>query len=228
MKIHATVIFCLFSTFLFSQNNSLEVYSSVNRSAITKTDLYKDFILSMNYGVNYNFITDKKYNWTVGLRYANYSVKEKKELFWGSQFNGQGGTYGTKTETKFVDRFYFFEIPVGVKYTFLNKKIKLFFELSINPVVFINSKSESFHKIPGEPVIENEIKGDGYDLRKFNFFGELGVGVQWPVSKRINMQLRPSGRVQLLSSAEDANRGGRLLAIGLSFGVNYELHQIDQ
>ena len=100
--------------------------------------------------------------------------------------------------------------------------------LFTNPTIFLKHRNKTKIEVPDEPDIENNYHFDNYYLRKYNFFSELGIGLQWPLAKRLNMQFRPSGRFQLLSAMEESVNNSRLFAWGINLGINYSLHDNSQ
>lgn len=231
MKIAFFTLLFFTSFIVYSQNaNSVEIYASPNYTNYTNKLVNDDGAISYNFGVGYNFLTEKEWNWTIGLRFADFATKySNNNLRWGTQHNGQGGSDPTLpsgegiTGITFKNHYYFLEMPIGIKYRLLNKKIKLFVEPTVNPTIFLTHRNDIAKKYEENPD-ELEISSDGYSsIRKFNFFGEIGMGVEAPLGERLALLIRPSARVQLFSAAKDSVSKSKFYSMGVKLGVVYSV-----
>ncbi|MEO1263133.1 MAG: outer membrane beta-barrel protein [Bacteroidota bacterium] len=225
-------LFCFFclSTFLIGQNNSFEIYGSANHSGFTNAIIDFDKVLSVGFGVGYNYGINEKLQLTAGLRFADYvNEYSNDDLRWGTQHDGQGGFDSTIVDGEgisgltFKHHYYFLEMPLGIKYYLIDKKAKLFLEPTLNPSLFLTHRTDINVRMNDSDDI-NEIDSGGYtDLRRINVFGEMGIGLQIPLFKNMDLQIRTSGRMQLMDAANNSATGAKLYSWAAKVGFVYLL-----
>ena len=230
MKNLLIAIFIFYPIILFCQKgNSFEIYASPNFTYYTKSLVNDKAVVTYNFGVGYNYKRSEKMDWTVGLRFADFSTKYSNDnLRWGTQHDGNGGfdpnlPGGPVTGLTFKHHYYFLEMPIGIKYKLLENKVHVFIEPTINPAMFLTHRTDIEKRYDQQPDRATISSGGYTSLRKFNFFGELGIGIGIPLSEKLDLHIRPSARIQLLSAAEKSFTNARLYSFGVKLGVNYLL-----
>ena len=230
MKLFFSTLLFFISISLVAQNdNSIEMYVSPNYTNYTNKLVDEEGGVTYNFGVGYNFKSGKKWNLTAGLRFADFVTKYSEDNFrWGTQFvNGEFDPEAPSGEDitgiTFKNHYYFLEMPVGIKYRVINEKIKFFVEPTINPALFLTHRNDITKRYEQEPD-DLEISSDGFsDVRKFNFFGEIGIGIEVPVGENLSIQVRPSARMQLLSVSNNSQSESKFYSLGMKVGVLYNL-----
>lgn len=230
MKYLSIVFFTCISCFLMAQNNSFEFYAAPNKVGLTKSTVAYDQAFSYSFGVGYNHALSEKLSLTAGLRFSDFVTKySNDELRWGTQHDGSGGvdpgapSGESITGITFKNHYYYFEVPLGVKYNLLNKNFRLFVEPTINPSLYLTHRND-IEKRYGEGVSTTEIESNTIpNIRKVNLFGELALGAEFNLTDKVHLQIRPGARMQLLPTATGNNNGAKWYSYFVKFGINYLL-----
>ena len=226
-----TTLFLFLSVTIFGQEKSsfAEVYIGPNYTGQTRAISNAEGVFTYTAGTSVIVEKNKKLHWSFGLRFVDQAIKNgNDDLRWGSQHDGSGGfdpnaPIGSLTGFEITNHYYFLQIPLGVKYYFLDGKVKLFIQPNLAPAFYLTNRNKITRKYNDRPDESNVEKNNDTDLRTVNFFGELGIGLEVPVSKTVNILFRPTGNIQILSAIADSETGARMYAAGVHAGMRYQI-----
>ncbi len=232
MKIFPLLLFALLPFLSFSQNGKfMEFHATPNYSYRTNS------ITSDQGRVGYNFglalsgpLKSERLHWLAGMQFSTFGSKYNSgPLRWGTQHDGEGGfdpsiPSGTNvTEVKLRQIDFFLEIPLGVRYFLSQGKVKFFVQPSISPALFLTERTDADYTYFDRPNQQNSTSGKNNGLRTLNLHAALGAGIEFPLSKKLSLQLMPQGSIQALSAAKNSTKGSRLYSTGLRAGLKFGL-----
>ena len=223
-------LFLLFLPFLAFGQTNFEIYGTSQFSKITEPVLEHNGRVTFGGGmaVSGKFSHENLW-WVGGVQLSTFGDKqENNELRWGSQHDGEGG-YDPTIESgsnisgvKFEHTQLFLEMPLGVRYVFLDKNVKLFFQPSLAPSLYLTTRHrQTYTYKDGEK--EKSTRTEHFDFRTINLNMGLGFGLQIPVSEKTNILIEPQGGIQLLSTAKNGLTDSRLYSFGLRAELQFGL-----
>ncbi|MFV0247572.1 MAG: hypothetical protein ACK5H1_01240 [Tenacibaculum sp.] len=116
-----------------------------------------------------------------------------------------------------LEQFYsYIEIPVELKYTFLENK-----KLSSKLVGGFSSLLLSENKVNVSSKNYSKLLGRANNLNSVNFSGNMGIDLQYSASKKIKLSINPMFKIQLNTFSRNSN-GFKPYIIGVHSGLIYQ------
>jgi hypothetical protein len=114
-----------------------------------------------------------------------------------------------------IQNFEYIEIPLVLRYRLIDRKIGFNFlgGLSTNLLV----SSNTYYNEDGN----KEKIGETTDIKPFNYSSIIGIGIDYAISKRFNINLEPTFRYYLNSINESSSIGSHPYSLGVFTGVRY-------
>lgn len=167
--------------------------------------------ISFNYGRKLS----TKFKLDVALKYAFKSYQTKYETL-----NWVTGDSGFPNKSKTIFQFTFVDIPVRLKYYFFNKKVKLYATAGASINFFFEKKQSVISMYSnGNKSIESSTGYTGTNFLSYTVIE--GVGLQYPLSKRINLNLELLGNQGITTLIRDKILKEYLYDYGVSVGIYY-------
>lgn len=231
MKNLTLFLFALLPAFAFSQTQKfMELYATPNYSYRTNS------ITSDQGRVGYNFglalsgpLKTDRLHWIAGLQFSTFGSKNKSDgLRWGTQHNGEGGfdpslPGESVTRVSFRNAYFYFEMPLGVRYFLTQGKVKFFVQPTANPALFLTQRTDAEYSYSDRPDEQNTTTGNSGNFRTLNLHAALGAGIEFPLSDKLSLQFMPQAGIQAFSAAKNSTTGSRLYSVGFRAGLKFGL-----
>jgi hypothetical protein len=107
------------------------------------------------------------------------------------------------------------EVPMVLRYNLIDKRIGMNLLGGINTNFLVNNLVQLANE--SEIIANGKIEG----LRAVTFSSSLGVGVNYELTKRFNLSLEPTLKVQLNSLNANSNFDSRPYTFGIFSGIAY-------
>ncbi len=179
--------------------------------------------LNWRFGFNYNQrLTNKVYIKT-GLRLASIGYKGEKQtdLRWPSE--NVGGEYvfdpNLPHEVQLIYNYWFVEIPLALRFEYLDKKFTPFVEIGVSPSIFMTTKTISKTDIDTSSSFS---KGNNQNFNKFQMVGVVSMGMSYQISDKFQVFGQPSFRYHL-TKLVDAPIEEKLYNYGLEIGIRMKI-----
>ncbi|PCJ85278.1 MAG: hypothetical protein COA57_08030 [Flavobacteriales bacterium] len=108
-------------------------------------------------------------------------------------------------------------IPIGVKYTILNNKTKIYVHGGVAANILLNTAMVVRHKHTGEDIFFEDIEG----LREYYFGLHLGAGIEQPVFKGFSIMAEPIFRTAFTPINYEYPVKTYPYSLGLVTGIRY-------
>jgi hypothetical protein len=165
-------------------------------------------------GVNLFFRINSHLTIETGLLYANRGQKKKKQdLEWSSQDSS------FPESVVIINSYQFFELPVKANYYFTSgKKLQYYVSGGFSNTVFIQKKTKvkSIYK-DGNKRKSTSVDDLGYSA--INFFINVGVGMEYHLSRKLSIRIEPAYTRSLNSVVQDDKAKELLYSFQLHGGV---------
>jgi hypothetical protein len=147
-----------------------------------------------------------------------YTYREQTNS-WGdgpSPSNTEGISNGPQVDYHAEQFCEYMEIPLVLRYRFLSYKLKLNLVGGISSNILIGN---SVHETgPNNFNISGPVAG----VNKFNYNGSLGLGVEYPLSRKIVFNLEPIFKYYFSSMSESSGVDVHPYSLGIMTGINYK------
>ncbi|CAM1360376.1 outer membrane beta-barrel protein [Tenacibaculum xiamenense] len=120
------------------------------------------------------------------------------------------------TNASLLQNYSYIEIPVEVKYTFLESK-----KFSSQIVTGVSSLFLNQNEVVLNSETQSQSLGKANNLNTINFSGNLGIDLQYSINKKLKIAVNPMFKVQLNTFSKNAN-GFRPYTIGVYSGLIYQ------
>ncbi len=120
------------------------------------------------------------------------------------------------TEASLQQNYSYIEIPVEVKYTFLESK-----KFTSQVVTGVSSLFLNQNEVVLNSEAQSQSLGKANNLNTINFSGNLGIDLQYSINKKLKIAVNPMFKVQLNTFSKNAN-GFRPYTIGVYSGLIYQ------
>ncbi len=231
MKNFSLLFFTLLPFFAFGQNSKfIELYATPNYSYRTNSITSDQGRIGYNFGLALSGpLKTERLHWLAGLQFSTFGSKYKSgPLRWGTQHNGEGGfdpnlPGESVTRVNFRKAYFYFEMPLGVRYFLTQGKVKFFVQPTVNPALFLTQRTDAEYTFTDRPNEQNTTTGNSGNFRTLNLHAALGAGIEFPLSGKLILQLMPQGSIQAFSAAKNSTTGSRLYSLGLRAGLKFGL-----
>lgn len=129
----------------------------------------------------------------------------------------------TVTFFKHYEYFHFFDLSIGVRYYYSDKKIKAYVNPSIEGNYFRKSFSEMMYQYTGSGMeFKRRDQTGDYNFLKFNATIGIGTGFTFPLYKKLDGLVEVKYRKMLFKIADELVQL-KPYSIGLGLGLSYNL-----
>lgn len=108
------------------------------------------------------------------------------------------------------------EVPIALRYRFFDQKVRLSVAGGFSGNIVVDNKA---YLIKGD---EKEYIGSTEDIRRFNLSTDLGIGVEYPITKGIKIMLEPGFKYYLQSLSRNSQIDFKPYMFSLSTGIGIE------
>lgn len=184
---------------LFAQSNSkIELLGSLDYSyrhhansgivqSVRSSEIPK---FNFHFNINYNQQLRKKLWLKIGLGFASMGYKTKnKEIIGRVDEQGNYDPYfssGEFLQTKY--NYHFLEIPIALRYEFLQNKIKPFVEIGLTSKYYLQSTTKFFKN--GDRVGSAKNRNEG--INQIQFAPTFGFGLSYEVNEKWELVAQPN------------------------------------
>jgi len=176
------------------------------------------------FGLNYNRKLTNNIFFKTGLRLASvgFEGEKKTELRWGSEL--VGGMFepdpNLPREVQIINDYWFLEIPVGIRYEIIHKKLIPFFELGVSPSIYLTTRVTSKTDI-GDSTAFN--KNNQTDFNQFHLVGYISMGLNYNLNENIQFFGQPIFRYHL-TELVDAPIEEHFYVAGIEVGLRKKIN----
>jgi hypothetical protein len=118
--------------------------------------------------------------------------------------------------------FYYLGIPLKLNYYLIDKKVKLFLSGGMSIDFFVDEKTKTKYTINGNKNVEVHHEYN-FDFSKTNLVGIAGFGVDYSVSKNLQLRFEPIFRYMFTPLLKnDVIAKTNLYSIGANFAIYFE------
>ena len=155
----------------------------------------------------------KEYGKLYSLNNSSGSIEQAYSTSYYNEINGR--YYVSIDNAKYIQNFEYLEIPLIIRYKFIDKKIDLHLlggfstNLLVSNYVYLKDEKEKF-KI-----------GETTDIRKFNYCGAIGFGIEYDISSKIKLNFEPTLKYYINSINKLKPLDTHPYYFGLFTGVSY-------
>ena len=114
-----------------------------------------------------------------------------------------------------IQNFEYLEIPLVLRYRLIDRKIGLNFLGGLSTNLLVGSNT--YYNEDGN----KEKIGETTDIKPFNYSSIMGIGIDYAISKHLNINLEPTFRYYLNSINESSFIGSHPYSLGVFTGVRY-------
>jgi len=170
---------------------------------------------SQEYGIVFDFAVKRNLHLLAGVKHIEWGSSSKKV---------KPLVLAEYSDFKIKVRNQFLEIPIRLKYYIHNKKSRLYISCGYSPTIHLNTVSIATLYYPErkEKIKDKDVL---WKLRRLNMTGEIGMGYENTISKKLVFSICPNFRIQNFTFGNDdqiiINR--RLFFYGISFSLTTEL-----
>jgi hypothetical protein len=214
------------------QKAAFEVHFSPNFTDQTKK--LSDNKGKMGYGFGVLLalpLKEQKWEGILGLELSTFGSKnEIDDIRWGTQHNGNGGfdpnapSGEALSGVKIKHNFFYFQLPLGLRYYLSHQKIKVFLQPALAPAMYLTAQTKTVYLMNDGPNESTSSWGGNFITRKYNLFARLGIGLAIPLGEKTGLNIQPHGGIQLLSTAPNSSTGARLYSAGLDVAFRYRFY----
>lgn len=225
--------------------NSLGKGSSIDEQLVNNS---KTGAVTMSYGVNVSYALNDKLSIRSGVNKINlgYSTNDvavydhtemsiltsstNDEFYKNIKLNGAGTNFSiisgdtfsflqspsmtNESMTYLSQDLAFYEVPLELKYNISNKKLSVFCIGGFSTLFLSDNKIS--YKNNGEYVV----LGEATNINKTSFSANLGLGIDYDISKTINLNLNPMFKYQL-NTFTNTSGNFKPYFIGVYSGLNF-------
>ena len=183
-------------------------------------------------GVILAFTFHEKIQMLTGLTFSNngYRIKKQEPLRFGNQFNGYGfndtlpGEPSGINAIAFVKNFYYLDLPLQVKYTFLKKKIELYVlgGVEINIRVTDRNIAISWYDDGSKERDKYSVQRHSRESRNVNLSAVAGMGMEINLSRIVSLFVQPTFRYMIVPGLDRYLKKG-FYSGGLATGFMFDL-----
>ena len=151
-----------------------------------------------------------------GLKLSNNSQKRKTVLL--TDLSGE-----TLGEGRTTDRRYYFDIPVQINYSLIDKRVGLFISAGLSPGLYLSSgMTTRADFIDGSSGV-TKTRGRESGVSVFNVAAIGGIGLDLDITDHLELRAGPVFRYSLLPLFPDVSINQYNYSLGGSLGLFYEL-----
>jgi len=195
---------------------------------------YTNKIISTNGKLGYDFgfnllkpLKNSNTKFLLGLRFMDYGQFRKQTLRWGIQNNG--GVFDPSidsgeniTDIKYVNNYFYLEMPFGLRHYMGGDKAKFFIQGEIMPSYFIANQDRTIYKAKDGPD-ESLLQNVGYsDVRTVNVGAGFSLGLELPIGHNFSLSFQPHASLNFLG-IQNSNNESKWYALGVRGGVVYDI-----
>ena len=114
-----------------------------------------------------------------------------------------------------IQNFEYLEVPLVLRYRLIDRKIGLNFLGGLSTNLLVGSNT--YYNEDGN----KEKIGETTDIKPFNYSSIMGIGIDYAISKHLNINLEPTFRYYLNSINESSFIGSHPYSLGVFTGVRY-------
>lgn len=202
---------------------------STNASAIIDIrDANETYKIGYSAGVNMCYTISKKLAIELGVQYSKKGYAQKKtELTFGDLIDPRYGTVYTSSSSAVPANFklrynhIYLDVPLRAIFCFGEKKIHFLASVGL-AANFLLKATQTLILQDENGDTKRETSNQPYDFNTFNISPTFSIGVDYIISRKINLQVEPTFRYGLLKFI-DAPVTGYLWNAGLNFTCYYTL-----
>lgn len=222
-------IFGILKSRTFSQTSALS--ASLNNKAVSGEQ-------TIAYGVNFDYKLTNRWSLKSGIQLQKTAFTTNDVTLTKSAFlvansldnvvfvnnennlvNDQSTVDNSDLETEqgnLQQAYGYIEIPIEVKYTFLTSKNIKTSIISGFSSLFLSENSI----VSNSATFKGDI-GEANNLNSINFSGNIGLDIDFKLSKKLNLNINPMFKTQLNTFSKNSN-GFKPYLIGVYTGIKYE------
>lgn len=247
MKYLVIVILSLLSFYSLSQNKNkwftavgVEIYQNSSFNTV-----YQGNDLSVaahtsdkakygySFGINAKMKEFKRFSFSTVIAYSNMGFDQPHSGYtYGDYIDPrQGYTYiepkpGEPYSGSFEWLYNYVDLGIGSNFNILNRKTKLYIQLQPEFNYLINFKHiNTQYDINGTLIKrDSDDRTEYYEMSKFNFSLNFGLGCEFNIGKKINMFSQLNYKRTLLSPTPNFISKDILHSVGLKIGIRYRLN----
>lgn len=121
----------------------------------------------------------------------------------------------SRTNASLIQQFKYLEIPLVIRYTIGNRKLKFHLAGGFSTNILLNS--DAILKKDGE----KNVIGETTDLKAINFACLFGIGLSYPVRPKLDITLEPTFKYHLSNLRTDPSIIAHLYSFGIFTGLNF-------
>jgi len=206
---------------------------------LTNDDAYYDFIVDSRddrehalfgytAGVNARYYLSSHWGIDCGIQYSKKGFQNNiSGLTFGDMIDPRYGFIYVDPLTepfipeKFVDNFYYLEMPIRAIYVMGKKKMRFLASLGLMPGMLVRSTHDMVGKnLEGNSITRSFNQTD--DFKKFLLSPIVSLGLDYKISDKINLSAEPTFRYGVMKLI-DAPVSAHLWSAGLNVAIYYTL-----
>jgi hypothetical protein len=230
------VIFSLTLTSVYCQNAEnkeskkiqVGVYYSLDRCFRNLEAVDENDTSSLNFIDYRNYYEELKYGFTSGIS-IRYELKNRLLIETGLQYSDKGYQRrdyvylpSAPDSTLYIinrENFKYLSIPLQFNTYFFKKKIGIYSSFGISTDFLVDATHIS--KVKGSDKYKNVHKSQ-YDYNLFNVTPFIGLGVDFTISKNMNLQIEPTFRYSILKTIDEKPITSYLWNSGIRISLNFK------
>jgi len=180
------------------------------------------------FGLTFDYSISEKLQLETGILFSDNGEQTKKlTLTFASQWDPQTGTIVIQPSdslprfVSFKYNYYYFDIPLNVRYHVINKTIGIYITSGISTNIHITNRWVRKLYYDDEKV-DKEASTTNYNFRKFNVSAQFGIGFNYKISSKFNVSIQPTFRYMIFS-IWNAPIKQKFYSIGLATKINLKL-----
>jgi Outer membrane protein beta-barrel domain len=165
-------------------------------------------------GVNIVYLITKKISIASGLLLSDKGERTKKYAL------GNAASGVLPVNNRFIYHYMYLDIPIKANYYILTGKLKLFVTAGMSANIFLTQKTTSILDYNSRSS-EKKTSTVESDFSKINLAYTAGLGIDYPISTKMNFKLEPVYR-RSITSVINAPVKSYLYSVGLNVGLYYQ------
>ena len=178
--------------------------SSISNSIIDWRNESEEFKIGYTAGLNFCYNISKNFGIESGVQYSNkgfalsasnFTYAEMIDPRYGFTYP-TNGTIGPK-KVKFIDNYHYLDVPVRAIFSFGEKRISFVASIGVTTNILINATQTNVFEYENGDTKRNTVDQPN-DYNPINLTPTFSVGIDYKISKKINLRVEPMFRYGLL------------------------------
>lgn len=197
----------------FAKNLSIETglnYSEFGQnSSVTATNVYSENLANDFGGVsNRQMVNTSAGN--IALKTTSLPESKRASSFYEYSAQPKLNNYNIEQSFKYLS------VPIKIGYTIFNNKVKIKLKGGINSNILVDDDTSIKNN-------DNSYSASTEGVRPLNFSGDISVGINYPITSKININLQPSYEFYLNTINKNSTHNYKPSIISVLAGVSYKL-----